>query len=146
MKNGRNLYRTRCRVRWAAAIAVGAAVLLVPSLAWSQDRGQPGGLIPIPCPGNEKNKTLTLHTPPFQTIDSFNGIRNFIPLPQPGGDRNKTLTLHIPPFQTIDSFNGIRNFIPLPQGGDRKRLLTAYGSQGGWVGSQLGRFVRVGSP
>ena len=104
MMNGRNLYGTRCRVRWAAAIALGAAVLLAPSLAWSQDRGQPGGLIPLPQPDQKLNKILTIYTPPFETVDSFYGVRNFIPLPQPDHGLNKILTIYTPPFETVDSF------------------------------------------
>ena len=40
MKNTRNLHGTRCRARWAAAIALGAVVVLAPSPAWSQERGR----------------------------------------------------------------------------------------------------------
>ena len=117
MMNGRNLYRTRGRVRWAAAIALGTALLLAPSLAWSQDRGQPGGLIPLPHPDTGLNKILTIYTPPFETVDSFNGVRNFIPLPHPDTGLNRILTIYTSPFETVDSFYGVRNFIPLPQPG-----------------------------
>jgi hypothetical protein len=104
-------------------------------------------LIPIPHPGNEQNRILTTYTPPFQTLDSFYRGRNFIPLPQPGGEKNKILTTYTPPFQTLDSFYRVRNFIPLPHPIDeRKTLLTTYGSQGGWIGSQLSRFVMVALP
>ena len=40
MKNLRNEHRALRRFRWAAAVALGAMVILAPSLAWSQDRGQ----------------------------------------------------------------------------------------------------------
>ncbi len=40
MKNARDERGARRRVRWAAAVALGAVVALSPSLAWSQDRGR----------------------------------------------------------------------------------------------------------
>ena len=40
MKNARDIHGARCRARWAAAMALGAVVVLAPSPAWSQDRGQ----------------------------------------------------------------------------------------------------------
>ena len=40
MKNARDVHGARCRARWAAAMALGAVVVLAPSPAWSQERGQ----------------------------------------------------------------------------------------------------------
>ena len=40
MKNARDERGARPRIRWAAAVALGAVVAIAPSLAWSQDRGQ----------------------------------------------------------------------------------------------------------
>ena len=40
MKNVQDEHGACWRVRWAAAVALGAVVALAPSLAWSQNRGQ----------------------------------------------------------------------------------------------------------
>ncbi len=90
MKNGRNRAGTRSRVRWSAAIAVGALLVLAPSLAWTQDRGGPEGISPLPQPGGGLNKLkLTTYGSPSDTVGSFDQVRNYIPLPQPGGGLNK---------------------------------------------------------
>ena len=47
MKNTRDLHGARCRARWAAAMALGAVVVLAPSPAWSQNRG---GVTPSETP------------------------------------------------------------------------------------------------
>lgn len=151
MKNGRKRYGARCRVRWSAAIALGALVILAPSLAWSQESGRPEGFIPLPQPGGELNKLkLTTYSPPSWTLGSFDGFRNFIPLPHPGNELNKLkLTTYGSPFDTVGSFDGARNFIPLPQpGGELNKLkLTTYGSEDGEIGSfVLRRFVMVAFP
>ena len=49
MKNSRNECRACRTVRWAAAVALGAVVILTPSPAWSADRGQ-CALIEAPFP------------------------------------------------------------------------------------------------
>ncbi len=136
MKNTRNLHGARCRARWAAALAVGAVVVLAPSPAWSQDRG---GVTPSETP-----------RPTILSLESFQEAGFLRLRPQPRATFSTvqqkidgpSIGVFTSPFGMSDGpVVSLNVVVPQQNGKDEGELVSYAGLGGGTLGTYILRRV-----